>query len=228
MKKEEKNVSKEAKRKELGGFIKTHILNKTKILSIIGILLFIIVVFIFNTSSINLSSELEVVEKVSLVSDIKERIIILLLILLAGWVAYFYIPAIAYVAYIFILAGDISLAMETKGMILTSLLSVLPLLIDIFTVSVITAIGMYMCSYSTKKRRYIQGTSFSFLDIKERFYEMTKKEDKYNEIVKKKQAKFDKMEENNVKIDYKNIIRIAPVVIAINILACIIEHLIIN
>ena len=148
--------------------------------------------------------------------------------ILSGWVAYFYIPAIAYIAYIFILAGDISLAMETKGIISIGFLSILPALIDIFTTSIIVAIGIYMCNYSTKKRRYIQSTSFSFLDIKERFYEMTKKQDKYDEVVQKKQEKFEKMETNNVNIDYKNIIKIVPVIMAVNIIVFIIEHFIIN
>lgn len=228
MKKEEKVVSKETKRKELGQFIKTHVLKKTKILTIIGILLFIVITYLFAMSDVEFSDEIEIVQKASLIGDVKDRIIILILILLAGWVAYFYIPVVAYVAYIIMLAGNISLVMDTKGLIFTSVISIIPVLLDIFTTSIITAIGIYMCNYSTKKRRYIQSTSFSFLDIKERFYEMTKKQEKYEEIVQKKQEKYEKMEENNVNIDYKNIIKIAPAIVAINIIVCIIEHFIIN
>lgn len=231
MKKEtEKKVikSKAEKKKEIGIFIKTHVIKKTNILTITGILLFVLVISAFMGASQDVSSELEIIQKTSLINDIKERAVILLLILLAGWVPYFYIPAIAFVAYIFMLAGDVTLAMETHGKVATLLLNILPALVDVFTVSIITAIGIYMASYTTKKYRYTQRTSFSFLDVKIHLYEMTKKQDKYESAVAKKQEKIDKMKENDVKIDYANTFRIVPIVMIVNIIACIIEHLINN
>ena len=231
MKKEaEKKVekSKEEKKKALGRFIKTHIVKKTSILVIIGILLFVLVISVFASASEDITGELKTIQKSSLINDIKERVIVLLLILLAGWVPYFYIPAIAFGAYIFMLACDVALAMETQGSIATLLLNTLPVLVDVFTVSIITAIGIYMANYTTKKYRYTQRTSFSFLDVKIHLYEMTKKQDKYEEAVAKKQEQIDKMKQNDVKIDYSNIIKIAPIVITINMVACVIEYLINN
>ena len=221
-------VSKEEAKKQLTEFIKTHVLKKTKVLSIIGIILFLCIISVFITSSFSLTSELESIEKTSLLNDLKERVFTILLILLAGWVPYFYIPAVAFVAYVFMLSGDVILAAETKGIIATLLLNILPLFIDILTISVITAIGIYMSSYTTKKYRYTQRTSFSFLDVKIHLYQITKKEEKYNEAVAKKQERIDKMKENNVKIDYSKIIKILPIVAAINLIACITEHLINN
>lgn len=220
--------TKEEKKKELGSFIKIHVLKKINVLTIIGILLFLLVISVFISASDDVSSELEIIEKTSLLNDIKERVIILLLILLAGWVPYFYIPAIAFGTYVFMLAGDVALAMETKGMIATLLLNILPVLIDVLTVSVITAVGIYMCNYTTKKYRYTQRTSFSFLDVKIQLYQMTKKQDEYEEAIAKKQERIDKMKENDVKIDYGNIFKIVPVIMIVNIIACIIEHLINN
>lgn len=220
--------SKEEKKKELGGFIKKHIFKKTKILAIIGIVMFLVIIYAFNSTSNNLESELEILEKTSLLSDIKQRIIILVLILLAGWVPYFYIPAIAFGAYIFMLAGDISFAMESHGRIFTLLLNILPVVVDILTVSIISAIGIYMSNYTTKKHRYNQRTSFSFLDVKINLYQMTKNQEKYEAAIAKKQEKIDKIKENDVNIDYPYIIKIAPVIMVINIIACAIEHLINN
>ena len=221
-------VSKEEAKKQLAEFIKTHIFKKTRVLSIVGIILFLCVISVFISSSFSLSLELETIEKTSLVNDLKERAFIMLLILLAGWVPYFYIPAIAFCAYVFMLAGDVVFAMESKGMIVTLLLNILPVLIDVLTVSIITAIGIYMSSYTTKKYRYTQRTSFSFLDVKIQLYQMTKKQDKYEEAVAKKQERIDKMKENDVKIDYGKIVRIVPAVAVINLITCIIEHLINN
>jgi len=231
MKKENRekvNKSKVEKKKELAEFIKTHILKKTKVLAIIGIILFVLIILVFFDASQDISSELEIVEKTSLLNDIKERVIILLLILFAGWVPYFYIPAIAFGAYIFILSGDVAFAMEGHGSIVTLLINILPVLVDVVTVSIIAAIGIYMTSYTTKKYRYAQRTSFSFLDVKMQLYQMTKKQEKYDEMVAKKQEKIDKMKANDVKIDYANILKIVPVIMVVNIIACIIEHLINN
>jgi len=218
--------SKEENKKDLTTFIKTHVLKKTSILTIIGMLLFVLVISVFASASDDITDELQTIEKSSLINDIKERFVILLLILFAGWVPYFYIPAVAFGAYMFMLAGDVALAMETHGKFATLLLNILPTLIDILTVSIITAIGIYITSYTTKKYRYTQRTSFSFLDVKIQIYQMTKKQDKYEDAIAKKQERIDKMKENDVKTDYGNIIKIVPAVIAINIIACIIEHFI--
>ncbi len=228
-----KNVNKKSsnnneKKKELGLFIKNNILKKTNVLSIIGIVLFIFILCVFSMSELDLNYELDKVEKISFIETIKERIIILLLILLAGWVPYFYIPAIAFGAYVLMLAGDVALAMETKSVILTILFNILPVVIDVITVGVITAIGIYMCTCTTRKYRYTQRSSFSLLDVKIHLYQIAKKQDKYEEAIAKKQQRIEKLEQNNVKIDYTSILKIAPVVILVNILVCAIEYLINN
>jgi len=220
--------SKEEKKKDLINFINKHVLKRTSILTIIGILLFVLIISGFISSSEKLGLEIETIQKASLINDIKERVVILLLILFAGWVPYFYIPAIAFCAYVFMLAGDTALAMEVQGRISILLLNILPTLLDIFTASIITAIGIYMSNFTTKKYKYTQRTSFSFLDVKIHLYQITKKQDKYEEAMAKKQEKIDKMKENDVKIDYTSVLKIAPIIILVNVLACIISHLINN
>ena len=216
-----KNKIKDKVSEKLYIFVTEHILKKVEILIVVGILLSSLII-----SSIY-SSNIELYEK-SLGSTLlwpmlKERFVMLLLILVSGFVPYFYIPAISFVTYIFMLSGDIVVKMQIGTVITTLLLSIIPVLIDIFTVSVIAAIGIYMCNYSGKKYRYATRTSFSFLDIKLRFYEITKKEDKYNELLSKKEKQIEKMKKNDVKIDYKQIIKIAPIAIVINLLISIVE-----
>ncbi len=213
-------------KKELGKFLKEHVITKTKVLSIMGIILSILVVLIVSSSDFKMTDEIISFPKTSILSVLKERLVILLLILLAGWVPYFYIPTIAYVAYIFMLSGNLLLEMELHGRILTLTLNLLPVIIDILTISIIVAIGMYMCNYTTKKYRYTQSMSFSFLDVKLHLYEITKKEDKYNEVLAKKEKKTADMQKNDVKIDYRMIIKIAPIVIAINLIVCLIQNII--
>ena len=221
----EKDNGKDNK-KEIVVFLKEHIISKTKILSIIGIITTILVICLFTASDMSMVDEIDSFAKTSIVATLKERIIILLLILLAGWVPYFYIPAIAYMAYIFMLSGDVLVNMELNGVLLTLIINCIPTLIDVFTVSVIGAIGIYMCNYTTKKYRYTQRTSFSFLDVKIQFYEMAKKQDKYEEAIALKEKKAEEMKKNDVKIDYVSILKIAPVVIMINLLISVVQYFI--
>ena len=55
---------------------------------------------------------------------------------------------------------------------------------------------------------------------------ITKKQDKYEEAVAKKEKKIADMQKNDVKIDYKMILKIAPVIIVINLLALLIQSVI--
>lgn len=224
-KNKEKGNAKEWKN-EIGLFLKEHVIKKAKVLFIIGIVITIIMIALFEISNINILDENIDIPKASLLSMLKERLILLILILLAGWVPYFYIPAIAYVAYVFILSGDMLINMELNGAILTLVINSIPILIDLFTVSVISAIGIYMSNYSTKKYKYTQRTSFSFLDIKIQFYQMTKNQDKYEKALAKKEKKMADMQKNDVKIDYKTILKIAPIMIGINLLVYMIQYFI--
>lgn len=210
--------------KDLKEFVKTNVMKKTKVLFVIGILLTIVIVGTFCYSESSFTNELtQVVEKTSILSSLKERIMVIALILLAGWVPYFYIPAIAYVAYVFMLSGDLFMQIYAKGKGVVLMLNFIPALLDIATISVIAALGIYMCKFTTKKYRYAQRTSFSWIDVKMQLYKMRKKEEKYEETVNKKEEKLKKMEENNVKIDYKNLAKVALPVAIINLVVCILQ-----
>lgn len=220
----EEKKSKIKLNKELKEFISTHVLKNTKVLMIIGIILTVIIVGSFCYSEESMITELPTaVEKTSILGALKERGMILLLILLAGWVPYFYIPAISYIAYVFMLSGDLFLQMYTRGKGVALMLNILPTFLDIATISIIAALGIYMCKFTTKKYKYTQRTSFSWIDVKIQLYQMTKKQDKYEEAVKKKEEKIKKMEENDVKIDYKNLAKVAVIAGVVNLVICVLQ-----
>ena len=221
---QKKQINKLNNKNEMGMFIKEHILKKFMILAIAGIIGVILIISTLYLSTTNIGKGDEIAKASSLFYVVKEKAIILLLILFAGWVPYFYIPAVSYIAYIFMLSGDIVLNMQENGALLALFTNTLPAVIDIITTSVIVAIGIYMCNYSSKKYKYAQRKSFSFLDVKIQFYEMTKNEEKYNQLVEKKEKRIEDMKKNDVKIDYKQIIKIVPIMIAINLLMTIIEY----
>ncbi len=226
MENEKSNGRKDDKTIKVRKFIKENVLKSTIILAIIGIIATVLITLIFSFSDVNLLQEGQTVDKLSFLSTLKERAIILALILVAGWVPYFYISAIAYFAYIFMLSGDLLLNMELNGTIFTILVNVFPILIDIGTVAIIAAIGIYMCRFTSKKYKYAQRTSFSFLDVKIQFYEMTKKQEEYDKAVEKKKKKIEDMKKNDVKIDYLNVFKIASVIVVLNLLICSIQYVI--
>lgn len=226
MNKKEVNKNEKRNKKELGIFLKTHVIPKTKILFIIGVIIAILTAVLFSVFDVSLVNENETIEKAGILSVLKDRVLKLILILVAGWVPYCYIPAIVYVAYVFILSGDLIFNMQINNGLITLLINVIPSLIDIFIASIITAVGLYISNYSTRKYKYNQKRSFSFQDVKIQLYQMTKKQDKYEEEVAKKGKKLEGLEKNNVNIDYKMIFKIAPILIGINLLICVLQYII--
>ena len=217
------NKTKIDSKKSVGTFLKEHVIKKTKVLTIIGLALAIVMITLFVLSDVKMVDENTTFPKTSILSLLKERGIILLLILLAGWVPYFYIPAIAYVVYIFMLSGDLLFNMELNGPVRTLVTNIIPVGIDIFTTSIIAAIGIYMASCTTRKYRYSQRASFSFLDVKIQLYQMFKKQDKYEKAVAIKEKRIEDMQKNDVKIDYKSIFKVAPIVIVVNLIVALIQ-----
>ena len=103
----EKENAKIKLNKELKDFLKSHVLKGFKNIAIIGIVLMSVILVAFSSVDSETIKEMRIgASNISLIAALKDRCIVLLLILLAGWVPYFYIPAISYVAYIFLLSGD--------------------------------------------------------------------------------------------------------------------------
>ncbi|MDD2628422.1 MAG: hypothetical protein PHR25_03215 [Clostridia bacterium] len=219
---------KEIKKKRLfnSKFIKENISKKTKVLFIIGLIIFIIAMIVISSSDIKLFKISEKEQIVSYKEVINQKAIILSLILLAGLVPYFYIPIIIYIPYILMLIGDIIYYVEINGKFKAIAFNFFFYIIDIFVTSVIVALGTHLCSTTTKKYKYAQRSSFSMLDIKQQFYEIKKNEQKVNEILEKKAKKEAKMKENDIKINYIEIVKIAVVAVIMNILMTTIIYII--
>lgn len=173
------------------------------ILSLI-VFTFFMVSFINNLDEVNqfLSEVNNIGEKSNIfITIIKDKIPLIALLIFSGITPYVYIPVIGIIGFPYVLTMNI-MNMSVLNMVIACIGSV----IQIFGVSLAVAAGIYYCTSSTKRLKYSQSNTFGLDDVKKQIYETTKKEDKLNEINDKMQAKKEKREKLNVKIEYKALI----------------------
>lgn len=219
--KEDKNVSEGKKTKRPGvkrkikkdsllgnmiTFFNQEVKKKTVILFVIAIILYIVLTISF----MNVVAEMKEVENITTMSNsfwgiFKSKMILMVLVALSGLVPYFYIPVIAFLGYVATIASDVAAIGIDKGNFSAIVLTVVPVIFDLVVISIMSAIGIYMCKMFTKKFKYSQRTSFGFSDVKIQIYEIRGQKEKADKLREEKQKKIDKMETNNVKINYTQI-----------------------
>ncbi|MBR1883905.1 MAG: hypothetical protein IJ809_03030 [Clostridia bacterium] len=131
----------------------------------------------------------------------KQQLALSAVTVISGMAPFIHIPVLVTVVY------PITFAMyvASQGMFATILLSVMAF-IEIFAMSLIVAIGMYLCKMSTNHFRYNESSSFSFNDVKLQFNEAMKRNEKVEEIKKKMDEKYEKMKKLNEKTNYKLVV----------------------
>lgn len=181
---------------------------------------FLMITFINNLREVNefLSEVNTATQKSNIfMTVLKDKIPFIALIIFSGITPYVYIPIIGIIGYPYLLASHL-MNMSTLNMIIACIGSI----IQIFGVSLAVAAGIYYCTCSSKKFRYDESTSLGFDDIKEQIYTATKKEQKLNILREKRQAKREKREKLNVKIEYKALVITAVISIVIVAVAALI------
>lgn len=176
---------------------------KTLVLIIISVVIYLSSMIFF----MNIANNMENIQDLSMVSGsfyelLKQKVILILLVILAGLVPYFHISVIAYIGYVMTIASDVATYGVEKGNFTAILANIIPVVLDITVISFITAVGIYMCKMFTKKFRYSQRSSFGFSDVRLQIYEMRKQTEKGEKLKKEKEEKVKRMEKNNVKVNY--------------------------
>ena len=75
-------------------------------------------------------------------------------------------------------------------------------IIEFVGFSLATASGFAFCSYSTKRSKYANKSTPTFLDFKKEIYSLTDNKKKLKELENKKKQKAKKIEKFNVKTPY--------------------------
>lgn len=134
---------------------------------------------------------------------------------LSGIVPYMYVPVVGFLAFIYSDVVNFVYVISTYGYLKGIVISFLPLIISVFDISMISAIGIYICKRITVKYKLSDIKHMNSLNFKISMYETLGKKNKVKEYKKKKEGKISKLEKNNKKLNY---IQIGNTLIIVTIL----------
>lgn len=208
--------------RKVGIFFRNELANKFEVLFIISIVLFIILlcVFLGSTQMVNYNTGMTLLE------SIKFKGMFFGLAFLAGFVPYFYIPILSYLGYIITIANDVAMLSTKCGTFKAIALYLIPGIVELVSISLITAVGFYLCKISTKNRKYVNSSSFGLDDVKIQLYEIRKQPEKAEKMREIKKEKAEKMELNNVKTNYIQVFSYLGLILVIQLILAIIEWII--
>lgn len=196
-------------------FYKKEIIRKHIVLYVISLILFfIILVYLSNSNNIlNEVSEIiknesnfNVIGKIANFKNIfTDKLLINFVLLISGITPYVYIPVLG-VMYSYTLVLNIIFAFNNLATNMNPTFMTIGSIVQMFGISLTSAIGIYICKIATKRFKYNQKVNFTLNDVKKEYYTIKKDEEKLNELLEKEQKRIEKVEKLNVKIPYKNII----------------------
>ena len=198
---------------------------KIKKLHIIILVIMIILyaIFFFTTFSSVRSGAYTVsegTEVISFVENIKQTLLLDLVIIIAGITPYFYLSIIG-VAQTFALVNSLAISYALRTCFMPT--AFIGGLIQIIAVSLCIAVGLYYCRLSTKKTKYYHHSDFGIDDLKMQVYEIRQNKEKIEEINKKKEEKAKKIQDSNVKIPYLNFALIFVVCFVVQVVGILIS-----
>lgn len=180
-------------------------LRKKHIICFIIMTIIFAIVFIYNINLYNSGSLTVPADATgnSLWNAIKENFFMAAVIIFAGITPYFFLSVIGF-AEAAVIVNDMILRYAQGSSFLPTLF--IGGIIQMIGFSLCIAVGIYYCRLSTKKNKYYHHSDFSFDDMKKQIYEIRKDNKKVEQIEKKKEEKFKKIQDCNVKIPYINFI----------------------
>lgn len=227
--KNERNKKKFIKKEyinEIIEFFNKRLKKKTLILMFIMIIFSALFIMTIIKMNLRLNNEgIHLDSKITLLSFFMNKTIILLMTMFAGTVPFIYLPVMAGFFYIYQTLIDSSYIVLNRGFFLGSILICIPLLIDIISISLTVAIGIYLCKTNTNKYIISQQRNMNFNKLMLNLHQITKNKEKEKKIQNKIDDKEKKIQNLEVKINYKQIINITTIVIIFQMISSIIEYI---
>lgn len=227
--KNERNKKKFIKKEyinEIIEFFNKRLKKKTLILMFIMIIFSALFIMTIIKMNLRLNNEgIHLDSKITLLSFFMNKTIILLMTMFAGTVPFIYLPVMAGFFYMYQTLIDSSYIVLNRGFFLGSILICIPLLIDIISISLTVAIGIYLCKTNTNKYIISQQRNMNFNKLMLNLHQITKNKEKEKKIQNKIDDKEKKIQNLEVKINYKQIINITTIVIIFQMISSIIEYI---
>lgn len=162
-----------------------------------------------------------------LIDTFVSKIEMLAVTVVAVLVPYFYLPFLGFIGYIYYEGIAFAHAMNVYGYFGGIMRYLIPAVLNIVVISVVTSVCVYLVKVLTAKFRYNRKNAMNFTKFRLKVYEMAKKEDKYNELLKKSEEKDRKLEERVRKVEWKYVLCIFAVMVVLQFISVCIEALII-
>lgn len=227
--KNERNKKKFKKKEyinEIIEFFNKRLKKKTLILMFIMIIFSALFIMTIIKMNLRLNNEgIHLDSKITLLSFFMNKTIILLMTMFAGTVPFIYLPVMAGFFYMYQTLIDSSYIVLNRGFFLGSILICIPLLIDIISISLTVAIGIYLCKTNTNKYIISQQRNMNFNKLMLNLHQITKNKEKEKKIQNKIDDKEKKIQNLEVKTNYKQIINITTIVIIFQMISSIIEYI---
>jgi len=208
-------------------FIKKNVLPKF----LICLLVACIFIILFTATTVNAVKELGCdemycgSEEITIIENFINRAQALLITGVASMVPYFYIPAICLIANAFNEVITIANVINAYGYFIGILRYIIPLLLNIFSISLVTAVSLYMAQIVTNKFKLSRTDSMNYTNFRLKLYDMLKKQDKYNALYKKQQEKIKKLQLNIEKIQWKGVLITAGITVAVQFVSVVLQKI---
>lgn len=228
MKKEINKNSKKQKTiinlKDTVNFFNENLKKKTVVMFIILTLISIVFVVPI-TNELKAIGETTSTLDVSLWNFIRDKILILLMTLIAGVVPHMYIAIIAGIGYVYQALIEYAYIILDKGVWLGIVILIIPFILNLVCISIITALGMYLCKINTNKFVLGQQRNMNFNRFRLELARATQNTEKEKQIQKKIDEKEEKLKCKDTKIKYKEVLTIFGIVCILQLISSLIEGL---
>lgn len=196
-----------------------------------AVVLFIIFITLSVIFLIPLVNELKQVPElnnelnISLFNFIKDKILMLLMTVIAGVVPYMYIAIIGGIGYIYQALIEYAYIILNKGYFLGLIIVLIPIILNSICTSIATALGMYLCKINTNKFILGQQRNMNFTRFRLELAKATQNKEKEKKIQKRIDEKEKELQSKEIKIKYKEILTIFGIVCIIQLISSLIEGL---
>lgn len=206
-------------------FVDKNILKTTGILAIIAVLLLAITIKPIITTTIAKECEGLCRDQVTFLSEISSKLQVILVTAVAGIVPYIYAPVVGFLGYIFSELTNFAYIIKGFGYVKGIAIGIVPLMLNVLTICIITALGIYICRKVTVGYRISNIKNMNFTNFKIRLYEILQKEKKVQALTKARDTKIEKLQAKKEKLNYIQILNTAIVVSIIQLVSVAIQEI---
>lgn len=206
-------------------FVDEKLIKKIGVLLVISILLVALSISPMVNSALASECEGACRDGASLYSEYISRLKILLFTLVGGVVPYVCMSVVGLIGYLLSETASLAFAIKGYGYLGGIGLGIVPLLLNILTISILTALGMYICKTVTVGYKISSLKNMNFTNFRIRLFEVLQKEEKVKRLNQEKDKKIGKLEKTREKINYLQILNTSIVVCIIQFISVVIQQI---